>query len=211
MLRSRLQSLAPIGRGSLIGLFLLASWASAEISISESNSETDLQETSPSQSDSASENELEYTIDARLEEGSQILHCEETIIWTNKSGESVSDLWFHTYLNAFANTESTHLTEGEGKIRGSQIKDGWGWMRIESITVGDAATDVGDTLTWRSQDDGNEADRTVFSVDLPEPVPSGSSISTTQSRTGTAPSCSGTGYQPPLAQRPRPATAPSAP
>jgi hypothetical protein len=180
MLRSRLPRSPQVGRGSLIGLLLLASWSTAKISTGESDSGPDFQAVPEAVRAGASENEVHYTIDARLEDGSHILHGEETVVWTNNSGEAVSDLWFHTYLNAFANTESTHLTESEGEFRGEKAKDGWGWMRIESISVGDAAlgevTDVGASMTWQAREDGNEQDRTVFSVDLLEPVADGGSI-----------------------------------
>lgn len=55
------------------------------------------------------DNPVDYEISARLEDGTHILHGQEKITWTNGSQDQVSDLWFHTYLNAFANTESTHL------------------------------------------------------------------------------------------------------
>ena len=41
-----------------------------------------------------------------------------TLVWRNRSGEAVGDLWFHLYLNAYSNNQSLHLTESKGMLRG---------------------------------------------------------------------------------------------
>ena len=124
------------------------------------------------------DNPVDYEISARLEDGTHILHGQEKITWTNGSQDQVSDLWFHTYLNAFANTESTHLSESGGSLRGHMIKGGWGWTRIQRVTlVGpEGQLEVTPTLLWQAPDDDNPEDRTVFSVKLPRPVAPGESI-----------------------------------
>lgn len=126
----------------------------------------------------APDNPVDYEITARLEDGTRILHGTEKITWTNGSTDGVSDLWFHTYLNAFANSESTHLQGSNGRLRGVRITEGWGWQRIRSVTlVGpEGQLDITDTLQWRQPDDDNAEDRTVFSVDLPRAVQPGETI-----------------------------------
>jgi len=174
--------LTPWGRGSLIGVLLLGSWAAAEIPTPEGLSPSVLED-APSElaAPAAAENRVHYKINASLNVEGHMLSANETIEWHNGSADSVPDLWFHTYLNAFANTESTHLTEGEGRLRGVKAKDGWGWMRIRRITVINNVdpsrnVEIFDSMQWEAPDDGNEADRTVFSVTLPEPVPAGGSV-----------------------------------
>ncbi|MCA8980198.1 MAG: M1 family metallopeptidase [Planctomycetes bacterium] len=127
---------------------------------------------------------VEYDIRARLEdidEKPKRLVGSETIRWTNRSGEPVGDLWFHLYLNAFANNRSAHMSEAGGSLRGKSTEEiakenWWGWQQIESVKVG--GVDVTDTLRYRTPDakpgdlQGYLAvqDHTVVSVDLPRSI-----------------------------------------
>ncbi len=54
-------------------------------------------------------NFVTYDIRAALDNDAKYLRGSETITWTNRSGESATVHWFHTYLNAFSNNRSTHL------------------------------------------------------------------------------------------------------
>ena len=133
----------------------------------------------------AEESRVDYRIEARLDDPAEMrLTGRETVSWTNRSGEAVSDAWFHLYHNAYSNNRSTHLVEAKGKLRGVEMKEGWGWQRVTSVAVARRGTqstsgrheDVTATLRYRRPDDGNEDDRTVFSVDLPFAVGSGETL-----------------------------------
>ena len=97
-----------------------------------------------------------------------------SLTWRNGSGEEVSDLWFHLYLNAYANNRSLHMTEAKGRLRGTKVDRGFGWQEIRSLKVGDV--DLTDAVTFRVPDSRAPLDRTLFSVDLPEPVPAGGEV-----------------------------------
>ena len=84
----------------------------------------------PAASAQARGNRADYRISASLDGQSKVLTGRETISWTNGSGESVDDAWFHLYLNAFSNNRSTHLVEAKGDLRGHDMEDEWGWSRI---------------------------------------------------------------------------------
>jgi len=100
-----------------------------------------------------------------------------TLTFRNRSGEAVRDLWFHLYLNAFANNQSLHLVEGRGSTRGSKLERGFGWQDVRSIKVGDV--ELIDSLVWRMPPEGAPLDRTLFSVDLPAPVEDGGEVTVT--------------------------------
>jgi hypothetical protein len=125
-------------------------------------------------------NRADYRIHARLDGATKRLTGSLGLRWTNRSGEAVRDLWFHLYLNAFSNNRSTHLLESEGKLRGKEITAGWGWSQVRAIRVDGAANggfhDVLSSMRYERPDDGNEEDRTVFRVDLPQPVASGETV-----------------------------------
>jgi len=159
------------GRTSGATLGLVAILISTAMGAASANS-------TPEAPSGGSDNPVDYEISVRLEDGTHILHGQEKITWTNGSTDSVTDLWFHSYLNAFANTESTHLTESGGSLRGHLIKEGWGWTRIQRVNLvgAEGQLEVTPSLTWQAPDDGNEADRTVFSITLPRPVAPGETI-----------------------------------
>lgn len=118
----------------------------------------------------------DYTIRARYEEAGRKLHGELTVRWTNESRDTVPDLWFHAYWNAFANSETTHMVGAGGTQRGGEVGDGeWGWQRILSVSVDDA--DVTPSLEWTSPDDQRSEDRTVFRVKLPRAAKPGEVVS----------------------------------
>jgi len=122
----------------------------------------------------------DYRIEAKLDEATKQLEGKLTLRWTNGSGEPVQDLWFHLYHNAFSNNRSTHLTEAGGELRGVKMEEGWGWQQVESVRVslaGEAGwEDLFPSFRYRRPDDGREDDRTVFSVDLPQPAAPGQTV-----------------------------------
>ncbi|MCY2959759.1 MAG: M1 family metallopeptidase [Planctomycetota bacterium] len=118
----------------------------------------------------------DYTIRARYEEDGRKLHGELTVRWTNDSRDTVPDLWFHAYWNAFANSETTHMVGSGGTLRGGPVGDDeWGWQRILSVSVDDV--DVTPSLEWTSPDDQRAEDRTVFRVRMPRAVKPGEVVS----------------------------------
>lgn len=133
---------------------------------------------------------VDYRIDARLEEqrlapeedpfGSSrrvfTLDGRETLIWTNASADTVEDLWFHVYLNAFSNNRSTHMTAAKGVLRGTKVTEGWGWTDIDAVRLPASGVDLTSALTWERPTDGNTNDYTVFRVPLPEPVGPGEQL-----------------------------------
>jgi len=131
----------------------------------------------------AAGNRPDYRIEARVDgeptEPKQLSGSLE-LRWQNGSGDAVGDLWFHLYLNAFSNNRSTHLLEARGKLKGHEVRDGWGWSRVTAIEVARAGEggfeDVFPTFRYRRPDDSNPDDRTVFSVDLPWRVEPGQSV-----------------------------------
>ena len=102
-------------------------------------------------------------------------------VWTNATPDTVADLWFHLYWNAFSNNESTYLTESKGKLRSHSVEPGtrenseWGWQRVTSVLV-DGEERLA-TLRYRQPDGGSPEDRSVFSIDLAHPLAPGAAVS----------------------------------
>ncbi|NIR53103.1 M1 family metallopeptidase, partial [candidate division KSB1 bacterium] len=136
-----------------------------------------------------------YNIEVKLDPDTRLLDGSEVLIWHNKTNDTITELRFHMYLNAFRNSKSTFMRESGGLSRGHKIdKDGWGFNDVNRLTVAygtdlrssieyihpsDAPevmgnpTDLTDRLQYIQPDDGNEHDKTVFRVPLPKPLPRG--------------------------------------
>ncbi|HIG87037.1 MAG TPA: M1 family peptidase [Planctomycetes bacterium] len=97
-----------------------------------------------------------------------------TLSWTNRSADTVSDLWFHLHHNAFSNNRSVHLTEANGMVKGSNMERDWGWQQVNSISV--SGRELLSSMTFEHPDGPESEDRTVFSVDLPAPVEPGETV-----------------------------------
>ena len=118
-----------------------------------------------------------YRIEVRLDDETKLLHGTETLTWRNGASVPVGDLWFHLYQNAFLNEASTQMRE-RGRFSAAVFEEdpaGIGYTDVHSIELEDG-TDLLSTLRWRQLDDDNADDRTVFSVDLPEPLAPGDEV-----------------------------------
>ncbi len=118
----------------------------------------------------------DYDIRVRLDAEAKTLSGHERITWRNRGSEPVGELWFHLYLNAFQNTESTFFRESGGQLRGDRMPDeGWGYIEVKSARL-PGGPDLAPTATFEHPDDDNAADRTVWRLPLPEPVPAGGEL-----------------------------------
>ncbi len=115
---------------------------------------------------------VEYRIEVTLDPAAKILKGHERLTWRNPSDDTVSELRFHMYLNAFKNNRTTFMRESGGQLRGDHAGDkpeDWGWIDVSSMK-----TAQGQELRPGArfvQPDGNDpADETVLAVPLPSPV-----------------------------------------
>lgn len=106
----------------------------------------------------------------------------ETIQWFNHTSDSISDIWFHLYWNAFKNEESTMMREyRESDFSGirfrERIKDGeWGWVDVTHIALADG-TDLTPTIQFMAGDQPpHPNDQTVMRVMLPRPLEPGETV-----------------------------------
>lgn len=125
---------------------------------------------------SLSEHITEYHIQVSLDETNKRLNGTETVTWKNPGTQSVRNLVFHLYPNAFRSKESTFIRESGGRLRNDMMEDGgWGEMRITGIRH----SGEGDLLhraRYLQPDDGNEEDRTLMEVKLADPIPPGGKV-----------------------------------
>ncbi len=113
-----------------------------------------------------------YDINVTLDAAKHTVAGQMTAWWVNNSASPVSEAMMHMYLNAFSSNQSTFASGGRWSAAG---EDGWGWVKISSLKDGNGNDLIG-SQKYVSPDDGNENDRTVLRIDLPEPVTPGDTL-----------------------------------
>lgn len=104
------------------------------------------------------------------------LEGKQQLTWLNDSPDTISELQFHLYLNAFKNKQSTFFKESGGQLRGDDFAEGeWGWIDIEEMKLA-GGEDLTGKIEFIHPDDDNADDRTVIRVPLSQPVKPGEKI-----------------------------------
>ncbi len=107
------------------------------------------------------------------------LEGREQILWRNASPDTIRELQFHLYLNAFKNQRSTFFKESGGQLRGNQFEAGqwgqWGWIDLNEIKVAGGA-DLTKQIEFIHPDDDNAEDQTVIRVPLDKPLAPGATL-----------------------------------
>ena len=130
----------------------------------------------------------DYVIHASVDGETKKLDGSLQVTWKNNTNDSVKELYFHLYHNAFANNRSTHMSEPSRRGRSKPQPEDYGWQRITSIRVGD--DDLMPTLRYETpteESDGTFApddedrffsanDFSVFRVELTKPATPGETI-----------------------------------
>jgi hypothetical protein len=126
---------------------------------------------------------LQYEIWVRLDPAEKMLHGRETIRWTNTSRDTVPDIWFHLYWNAFKNEKSALMEEAlqdepSGTFHGdTNVKDGdWGWIDVKKIGLAGGGDLTGAMRFMTPDGPRHPDDQTVMRLQLPRPLAPGETI-----------------------------------
>ncbi|MGD0445421.1 MAG: M1 family metallopeptidase [Edaphobacter sp.] len=116
-----------------------------------------------------------YTIDATLNTDAKSLDATETVTYKNLTGQTLSTIPFHLYLNAFRPESTfTHETHFTGGVRDSESANEYPPEKLGSITIShidaDSYGDLTSAMRFIAPDDGNIQDHTVTEIALPHPL-----------------------------------------
>jgi hypothetical protein len=119
---------------------------------------------------------VHYKIEATYDAGARTVSGYEIVRWRNDTEKTAHELWFHLYLNAFANNQSTFMRGTEdGWLKWAERRpQGWGYTVVSSVRV--RGTERIEGVRFEQPDDGNPYDRTVFRLPLADPVAPGESV-----------------------------------
>ena len=117
-----------------------------------------------------------YDIDVKLDDKTRMLHGHEMLLWFNKTTDTIRELQFHLYLNAFRNNKSTFMKELGGSLRGFDIDENdWGFIEVKKLTT-TLGEEVISALQFIHPDDDNAEDKTVVRLPLKAPLAPGDSM-----------------------------------
>ncbi len=111
-----------------------------------------------------------YNIKAKLNTETKTVDGSMQLEWRNTSTDTLRELQFHLYLNAFKNTKSTFLKEAPYRIEELAYKSdelSWGACDIKSLKMSNG-TDLTSKMKFIHSDDDNADDETVVSISLPD-------------------------------------------
>jgi len=121
---------------------------------------------------------VRYQMSARYDPATRRIAGHYHLTWWNHTEDSIPDLYFHMYLNAFKNMDSTFLREASISRRSELLKEWkaepegqkWGWVDVNKLQIVGGA-DLTPAITFVHPDDDNAADQTVIRVPLLQPIP----------------------------------------
>lgn len=121
------------------------------------------------------ESVVDYTLRASLDPEDHVVHGEGTIVFRNRSNESLSELWLHLYLNAFASEKTLFVREAKRDFRGALPLTEPGHIEVEKLV----ARELAGIDLWPDADrhsPGLPDDATDIRVPLPSPLPPGGTL-----------------------------------
>jgi hypothetical protein len=122
-----------------------------------------------------------YTIDANLNTDKKSLDATETVTYKNLTGQTLTTIPFHLYLNAFrAESTFTRETHLGGGVRDPESEDEYPAEKLGSITIShidaNGYGDLTSAMHFIAPDDGNTQDHTVTEIALSHPLAPNDSI-----------------------------------
>ena len=113
-----------------------------------------------------------YDMDVKLDTEKKTIDGQMKLTWQNISQDTITELQFHLYLNAFKNTKTTFMKESGGRFRGDEAGSdevSWGYIDIKDLKIKDGENLTG-KIEFIQPDDGNKDDQTVIRVPLSDSI-----------------------------------------
>ncbi len=128
-----------------------------------------------------------YDIQVELDADKKMLYGKQTLYWKNPSTDTIHELRYHLYHNAFKNSKTTFMKNQEFTLPGLDENDcDWGYIDIHKIED-EYGNNLAEAMEYIQPDDGNEFDQTVLRVPLKQPVMPNATIKINLDWTGKLP------------------------
>ena len=119
-----------------------------------------------------------YDVEVDLDHNAKSAACIQKLKWKNTSPDTLRELRFYMYMNAFKDLKSTYL-KNTRKMFGQDLKNRTEkeWGRIEVTQAIDKdGNDLTNKQKYIQPNDGNELDESVLSMPLVDPILPGEEI-----------------------------------
>ncbi len=113
-----------------------------------------------------------YKMEVDLLVNEKRLKVKQQLNWTNSSMDTITEMYFHLYYNAFKNSESTFFKErGVPSFLTNDIDEncGWSWSHVAKIIDPDG-NDLSPSIEFVATDDDNHDDQSVMRIELAKPL-----------------------------------------
>jgi len=107
-----------------------------------------------------------YQMQIYLDVENKMLQGKTILLWNNPSTDTIKNIPFHLYYNAFKNTRSTFNKERSGSSFLGPVdveNNHWGWSEIQTIKDNEG-NDLTASMQYIQPDDDNTEDQTVLNV-----------------------------------------------
>lgn len=117
-----------------------------------------------------------YDIAVELDVEQKKVYGKQTLYWKNPSQDTITELQYHLYHNAFKNSKTTFMRERDFDLLDAEEEDcNWSYIDVQRIQD-EYGNDLKSRMEFIQPDDGNEFDQTVLRVPLITPIMPGDSI-----------------------------------
>ncbi len=117
-----------------------------------------------------------YDIAVELDVEQKKVYGKQTLYWKNPSQDTITELQYHLYHNAFKNSKTTFMRERDFDLLDAEEADcNWSYIDVQRIQD-EYGNDLKSRMEFIQPDDGNEFDQTVLRVPLITPIMPGDSI-----------------------------------
>lgn len=122
--------------------------------------------------DSALSNRVaNYKIEVELDEVNKITKAKEILLWRNPSADTIRDLQFHVYYNAFKNNRSTFMHESSGAFTSDVFLENCDWGKTDITSIIDQyGNDLTAAQSYIQPEGAHPQDQSVLRIALKTPV-----------------------------------------
>ncbi len=111
-----------------------------------------------------------YDIEVELDVDNKKIYGKQTLHWKNPSTDTIYELQYHLYYNAFKNSKTTFMRERDfDLLDADEAECSWSYVDIHTIKD-EYGNDLSLNMEYIQPDDGNKYDQTVLRVPLKQPV-----------------------------------------
>ncbi len=117
-------------------------------------------------------------MDISLNHETKIFEAQQKLTWINLSPDTLYEMRFYMYINAFKNMESTFLKSSRyifGQDLTKRKKDTWGWMDVKKI-IDESQNDLTQNARYIQPSDNNTKDESILQVDIPSGILPGDTL-----------------------------------